>query len=171
MLVVFVLVTWKTRIAFTFLINMMKNRLVTGTGSSNYATRHGTVYKHSITDHFTLSGLKHRRTIIFCNSVNVSFNSSGSGKLWGSLLSYIFCHSPIFSETWLLEKKPTSTINAWSLFFYVYQRQTTLYCHLSHLISTSENNPTVELSTLNGEKSLSTMLLRRDSTWKVPSWQ
>lgn len=33
-----------------------------------------------ITDKFTLSGLKHRRIIIFCNSVKVSLNSSGNGK-------------------------------------------------------------------------------------------
>lgn len=116
MLVVFILVTWKIKTAFTFLINMMKNRLITGTGRANYAARYGTVCKQAITDHFTLSGLKHRRTIIFCNSDNVLFHSSGNGKLWGSLLSYIFCHSPMFWETWLLEKNNTSTMNTWSLF-------------------------------------------------------
>lgn len=112
----------------------------------NYWKRHGTVYKHSRADHFTLSGLKHRRTIIFCNSLKASSNSSGNGKFWGSLLSYIFFHSRIFSETWLLEKKTTSIINTWSLFFFnIYQRQITLYCHLRNFISMSENNPAAEL--------------------------
>lgn len=97
------------------------------------------------TENFTLSGLKHRRIIIFCNSVNVLFNSSGNGKFWGSLLSYIFCHSPIFSETWLLEKKKHKYYKYLEYFFKVYQRQITLYCHLTHFICTSESNPTIEL--------------------------
>ena len=54
----------------------------------------------------TLSGLKHRRIIIFCSSFSVWSIGAGNLTLCGSLLSYISRHSFIYSlKCPLVEKR------------------------------------------------------------------